>query len=121
MRPLIERCRCRCIARWRKLKEVLITKGALRDKAQQRKEGRNVDADQIIETLLLSLPLLPPPTARDLADCMRDGCVLIGLLANIVERLHKLETTPRPGRRGTSCRQRPARLGGGLCPGHLQE
>jgi hypothetical protein len=44
---------------------------------------------------------------------MRDGRVLIGLLANVIERLHKRETTPRPGRRGTSRGRRPARLGGG--------
>ncbi len=43
---------------------------------------------------------------------MRDGCVLIGLLANIVERLHERETMLRPGLRGTSCGHRPARLGG---------
>jgi hypothetical protein len=43
---------------------------------------------------------------------MRDGRVLIGLLANIVERLHEREMTLQPGLRGTSCGRRPARLGG---------
>jgi hypothetical protein len=65
--------------------------------------------------------VLAPPTAWDLADCMRDGRMLIGSLANVVKRLHKWETTPRPGRRGTSCGWRLARLGGGLRPGRLQE
>ncbi len=59
-------------------------------------------------------PCRPPPTARDLANRMRDGCVLIGLLANVVKRLHEWETTPRPGWRGTSRGRRPARLGGGV-------
>jgi hypothetical protein len=97
--------------------EVSIAEGALHDEARWRKEGRYADVDQIIKMLLLSLSLLPLPTAWDLADCMRDGCVLIGLLANIVKRLHERETTPRPGRRGTSRGRRLARLGGGLCPG----
>ncbi len=93
-----------------------IAERALRDEAQWRKEGRYADADQIIKTLLLLLSLLPPLTARDLADHIWDGSVLIGLLANVAERLHEWEMTPRPGRRGTSCRWRPARLGGGALP-----
>ncbi len=72
-----------------------------------------MDADEIIETLLPSSSLSPPLTARDLADRMRDGRVLIVSLLNVVERLHKRETTPRPGWRGTSRGRRPARLGGG--------
>jgi hypothetical protein len=67
---------------------VSIAEGALRDEARRRKEGRYADADQTIKTLLLLLSPLPPPTAWDLADCMRDGRVLIGLLANVVKRLH---------------------------------
>ncbi len=110
---MIKHCRCRCVARRRKLKEVSNAEGALRDEARWRKEGRYADMDQIIEMLLLSSSLSPPPTARDLADRMRDGRVLIGSLANVVERLHERETTPRPGQRGTSRGQRPARLGGG--------
>ena len=61
MRPSIERCRCRCIARRRKLREVSIAEGALRNEARRRKEGRYVDADQIIKTLLALLSLAPPP------------------------------------------------------------
>ncbi len=122
MRPLIKCYRCRCVARQRKLKEVSIAEGALRDEAQWRKEGRYADADQIIKMLLLSSSLSPPPIAWDLADHMRDGCVLIGLLVNVFKRLHKREMTPRPGRRGTSCGWRPARFGGGgLCPGQLRK
>jgi hypothetical protein len=83
--------------RRRKLKEVLIAEGALRNEARWRKKGRYADTDQIIETLLLLLLLLPPPTARDLANCMRDGRVLIGLLVNDVERLHEREATPQLG------------------------
>ncbi len=90
-----------------------IAEGALRDEARRRKEGRYADADQTIEMLLASSSSSPPPTALDLADRMRDGCVLIGSLVNVVKRLHKRETTPRPGRRGTSRGRRPARLGGG--------
>jgi hypothetical protein len=44
---------------------------------------------------------------------MQDRCVLIGLLANVVKRLHEREMTPQPSRRGTSRGRRPARLGGG--------
>ncbi len=106
---MIEHCRCRCVARRRKLKEVLIAEGALRDKARRRKEGKYAD---VIKTLLASLSLLLPPTARNLANRMRDERVLIGLLANVVKRLHERETTPRPGRRGTSRGRRPTRLGG---------
>ncbi len=51
---MIERCRCRFVARRKKLKEVPIAEGALRDEARRRKEGRYADADQIIETLLSS-------------------------------------------------------------------
>ena len=98
-----------------------IAKGTLRDEARRRKEGRYADADLIIEMLLSSSSFSPPLTAQHLADCMRDGRVLIGLLANVVERLHEQEMTPRLGQRGTSCEQRPARLGGGLCPGQLRE
>ncbi len=79
-----------------------IAKGALHNEAQWRKEGRYADTDQIIKTLLASSSSLPPPTARDLADRMRDGRELIGSLANVVKRLHERETTLRPGRRGTS-------------------
>ncbi len=89
-----------------------IAEGALRDEARRRKEGRYADADQIIETLLASSSSSPPPTARDLANRIWDGRVLIGSLANVVKRLHERETTPRPGRRGTSRGRRPARLGG---------
>jgi hypothetical protein len=104
--------------RRRKLKEVSIAEGALHDDARQRKEGRYVDADQIIKTLLALSSLSPPPTARDLANRMRDGRMLIGSLANVGKRLHERKTTPRPGRRGTSRGRRPARLGGGgLHPG----
>ncbi len=71
-----------------------------------------MDADQIIKTLLALSSLSPPPTARDLANRMRDGRVLIGSLANVVKRLHERETTPRSGQRGTSRGRRPARLGG---------
>ncbi len=101
---------------------MLIADGALRDKARRRKEGRYADADQIIKTLLALLLSLPPPTARNLANCMRDGHMLIGLLANVIKRPHERETTLQPGRRGTSCGRRPARLGGrGLRPGQLWE
>jgi hypothetical protein len=92
---------------------VLIAEGALCNEAQWRKEGRYADVDQIIKMLLLLSSLSPPPTAQDLANRMQDGRVLIGLLANVVERLHKWETTPQLGRRGTSRGPRPARLGGG--------
>ncbi len=99
-----------------------IAEGALRDEARRRKEGRYADADQIIKTLLALSLSSPPPTARDLANRMQDGRVLIGLLANVVKQLHERETTPRPGWRGTSRGQRPARLGGGgLRPGQLRE
>ncbi len=53
-----------------------------------------MDADQIIKTLLALSSSSPTPTAQDLANCMRDGRVLIGSLANVVERLHERETTP---------------------------
>ncbi len=62
-----------------------IAEGALRNEARRRKEGRYADADQIIETLLSLSSSSPPPTARDLADRMRDERVLIGSLANVVE------------------------------------
>ncbi len=75
-----------------------IAEGALRNEGRQRKEGRYADTDLIIETLLLSLSsLLPAPTARDLANCIRDGHVLIGSLANVVERLHEREMTANEG------------------------
>jgi hypothetical protein len=74
---------------------VSIASGALRDEARRRKEGRYADADQIIKMLLSSSSLSPPLTTRDLADCMQDGRVLIGLLANIIERLHEWETNLR--------------------------
>jgi hypothetical protein len=97
---------------------VSIAEGTLRNEARRRKEGRYADADQIIETLLALSSSSPPPTARDLANRMRDGRVLIGLLANVVKRLHERETTPQLGRRGTSRGRKPARLGGvGLCSG----
>jgi hypothetical protein len=93
---------------------VSIAEGALRNKARRRKEGRYADADQIIKTLLSLSSSSPPPTAWDLADRMWDGRVLIGSLANVIERLHERETTPRPGRRGNSRGRRPAgKIGGG--------
>ncbi|KAL3789827.1 hypothetical protein ACHAW5_011250 [Stephanodiscus triporus] len=96
--------------------EASIAERALLDDRRRRKEERDAEADRLIDSLSMSSssslsasssdvagmgdPTSPPPplpTARDLADRMRDGRTSLEALVRVVERLHERETSAAVG------------------------